>query len=150
MIDARGPRTSSLLRPLLLQALLLLLTAAIVDVGGFYALSNDFAQALPGYRRPSPVPGVFGRNYPKDYFVAKADRGFDIKPTTQMTTDQWHQVENISYRIWSNELGCFDRAHPDLRSPFMYFAGDSYTWGYAPVRDANSAPSLNACAALKS
>jgi hypothetical protein len=132
MIEARGPRTSGFLRAFFLQAILLLLTAAAVDVVGFFALSDDFAAALPGYRSPASVPAIFGRNYPKDYFVAKADRGFDIKPTAQMSTNQWHQVENISYRIWSNELGCFDRPHPDLHSPFMYFAGDSYTWGYAP------------------
>ena len=66
--------------------------------------------------------------------MAHPDRGFDIRPTTKRRRDQWHELdqEGIAYQIWSNELGCFDQHHASLGQRFMYFAGDSTTWGYAP------------------
>lgn len=125
-------KTLGYLQTLLLQVLILLLTIAIIDVVSFFALPDDLVSTLPDYRYGAYVPDVFGRQYPKNYFVAKEKRGFDIRPTSKISVDHWHYVENIRYRIWSNELGCFDRPHPQLQPSFMYFAGDSYTWGYAP------------------
>jgi hypothetical protein len=117
-----------------LQIGLLVATVAIFDTVAFYTLSDDMEAALPGYREGYYVPDFFGRGYPKDYYVANADRGFDIAPTDTPRTDQWHYLDDVDvrYQLWSNNLGCFDTPHPNPAPNYVYFAGDSVTWGYAP------------------
>jgi hypothetical protein len=40
----------------------------------------------------------------------------------------------VGYPIWSNSLGCFDD-EPAGAGEYVYFAGDSFLWGYAPFED---------------
>ncbi|MGE0004270.1 MAG: hypothetical protein AB7S92_01655 [Parvibaculaceae bacterium] len=128
----------SLLRKLgataLVQALLALATFAVFDTIAFFTLSDDFADNFPTYREGYWVPDFIGRGYPKDYYVANAERGFDIKPTAVPRTDQFHVLDDvgITYPVWSNQYGCFDTPHPSPAADFVYFAGDSIVWGYAP------------------
>jgi hypothetical protein len=118
----------------ILQLGLLVATVVAFDTLAYYTLSDDMEAALPGYREGYYVPDFFGRGYPKDYYVAKDDRGFDILPTDSPRTDQWHDLDDVGvkYQMWSNNLGCFDTPHPNPQPGYFYFAGDSVTWGYAP------------------
>jgi len=43
-------------------------------------------------------------------------------------------VDRVTYPIWSNSIGCFDKEHTRY-DPYIYFAGDSFTWGYAPFEE---------------
>lgn len=40
-------------------------------------------------------------------------------------------MDGSTYPIWSNSIGCFDKEHTRY-DPYVYFAGDSFTWRYAP------------------
>lgn len=127
-------RRSNRLGAIALQLGLLFATVVIFDTVAFYTLSDDMEGALPGYREGYYVPDFFGRGYPKDYYIANDDRGFDIAPTDKPRTDQWHYLDDVDvrYQLWSNNLGCFDTPHPNPAPNYIYFAGDSVTWGYAP------------------
>ena len=103
------------------------LLLALFDVFMFFVLPERYATAFPDYRTaPPPSTAGHGR-YPKGYFVAHDQRGFDIEKNT--SGDHW--VSGVSYPIWSNSSGCFDREHANT-GDYVYFAGDSGTWGYAP------------------
>lgn len=108
----------------LLVALLVVLT---FDLCAFFLLSEQYAFRFPAYRM-SDAPDTMGRaGYPSGYFVKHEQRGFDIGRYKK--GDHW--VSGTSYPIWSNSLGCFDREHENYEN-YVYFAGDSFTWGYAP------------------
>ena len=70
--------------------------------------------------------------YPRYYHIADDTLGFDIAPGAEGLA----QIDNrrYQYRVFSNDLGCFSR-HPraDYQTgrPYVYFAGDSFTWGFA-------------------
>jgi hypothetical protein len=104
-------------------------TILLLDLGAYLALPSRFAMHLPGYRVPfhDLLTGGQGK-YPRDYFVAHPERGFDIGADRRGT----HYVEGLTYPIWSNALGCFDKEWARLPADYYYFAGDSMTWGYAP------------------
>jgi len=76
---------------------------------------------------PSEAP-VGALPLSRDYFTASERRGVDIAPSRPVTS---HQMNDHAYPIWSNELGCFD-APSDGVSEYIYLAGDSFAWGYAP------------------
>jgi hypothetical protein len=116
-------------------ALIILATTVVIDTVLFFGLPYDMAAEFPGYREGTFMIGILGRGYPKDYFEANAERGFDIRPTAVPRTDQYHNVGDYTYRIWSNEVGCFDRPVAQLKDRFWYLAGDSFVWGYAKYED---------------
>ena len=55
-------------------------------------------------------------------------RGFDIAPNREAV----HHLPETSYKVHSNALGCFDREWEEVPSDYIYFAGDSFTWGFTP------------------
>jgi hypothetical protein len=112
------------------------LTLALLDAVLFFALPASIAGNFPAYREGSYVVDIIGRGYPKGYFAGHAERGFDIKPTDVPRTDQIHYMDEYSYPVWSNKLGCFDRPiKPDRMNRFWYMAGDSIAWGHAKFED---------------
>lgn len=108
----------------------LVVTILAFDGVAYVVMPLDLYDFFPDYHHPLAQVGGNGR-YPQDYFVAHSERGFDIGKNTSGS----HFVMDVgSYKIWSNSLGCFDKNEPTTMTPgeFIYLAGDSMTWGYAP------------------
>jgi hypothetical protein len=124
------------LKSLSVYALIIALTVAVLDGVLFFGLPDSVASSFPGYREGFYAVEILGRGYPKDYFVAHPERGFDIKPTDTPRTDQMHDTEEYSYHVWSNKIGCFDKPIDlPLTGRFWYLAGDSIAWGHAKFED---------------
>ncbi len=105
----------------------ILLVIALFDLAMYKLLPESYTAGFKEYRK-APAPEAPGHSkYPKDYFVEHSVRGFDIGPNRKSS----HWVEGIDYPIWSNSLACFDNEHSEYER-YVYFAGDSFTWGYAP------------------
>lgn len=128
--------SASKLRFLLVQLVLCAAVILIIDITCYLYLGETFTRHFGGYRRNfqesllsySSIGGRAG--YPRNYFIPHPDRGFDIGPNrhgTHVITD-----EAFSYPVWSNSFGCFDKEWDVVPSGYFYFAGDSFTWGYAP------------------
>ena len=120
-----------LLKGLSIYAGIIVVTIALLDAVLFFTLPEQIGSRLPGYREGFYLIEILGRGYPKDYFEANAERGFDIKPTDMPRTDQIHHMEEYSYHVWSNAIGCFDKPVGTLKDKFWYLAGDSIAWGHA-------------------
>ncbi len=129
---ARSRTRFGLLRTLSIQALILMATVAVLDTVMFLTLPDEFGARLSGYRQGFFVLDVIGRGYPKGYFEANPERGFDIKPTATPRTDLIHYMDDYSYHIWSNTAGCFDGPIDRVKAKpkFWYVAGDSIAWGH--------------------
>jgi lysophospholipase L1-like esterase len=69
--------------------------------------------------------------YPQFYFKKDIEIGHDIALNVATTT---HVFEDFEYPVWSNNLGCFDTNY-NGETPYIYMAGDSLTWGFAPFAD---------------
>lgn len=69
--------------------------------------------------------------YPRYYFQADSENGFDIRPNQK---PQKHTFFDLSYDIWSNNIGCFDSEYASV-TPYIYLTGDSFTWGFTPFND---------------
>jgi lysophospholipase L1-like esterase len=69
--------------------------------------------------------------YPQFYFKKDIEIGHDIALNVATTT---HVFEDFEYPVWSNNLGCFDTNYTG-ETPYIYMAGDSLTWGFAPFED---------------
>jgi hypothetical protein len=66
------------------------------------------------------------------YYYFDPVKGFDIKPNVKAIP---LSVDNrIEYRIWSNELGCFDEPYQGEKE-FILLVGDSFTHSFAPFPD---------------
>jgi len=118
------------MRTLAINIALSLLLILVLDSLAYFWLPDRQVATFRHYRRTS-APGVGGiAAYPHDYFVASDRRGFDIGRNRSGT----HWVSGKTHAIWSNSLGCFDREHPPGED-YVYFAGDSFTWGYTPYED---------------
>lgn len=80
----------------------------------------------------SPLKATIYRlNYPQHYFVDDAELGYDIAKNFATST---HFFKDAAFPIWSNNINCFDT---DFRgeAPYIYMAGDSLTWSFAPFED---------------
>ncbi len=111
---------------LIVNILVALILIILFDVISYNAIPAHYTNRFWEYRKDAP-PEVGGQGkYPKGYFIADEQRGFDIG----RNTSGQHWVSGITYPIWSNSLGCFDNEH-DKNHEYVYFAGDSFTWGYA-------------------
>lgn len=126
-----------ILRTLSIQAMILAVTVTVLDTVLFFTLSDAIGMRFPGYRQGFILPAVIGRGYPLDYFAPHPERGFDIKPTPKPRTDQIHYMDDYSYPVWSNTVGCFDGPVERVKDKdkFWYVAGDSIAWGHAANED---------------
>ena len=120
------PKMSKMSKVLLVNIVVTFVFILIFDVTMFVFLPAEWR--FRNYRH-TLVMGGRG-NYPQDYFVSHKIRGFDIGRNKRSS----HLVENLTYPIWSNSLGCFDKEHSEYNR-YIYFAGDSFTWGYTPFHD---------------
>ncbi len=68
---------------------------------------------------------------PQHYFQSDREMGFDI--ARNFSTSSLAFAEG-AFPIWSNDLGCFDTPYKN-ETPYIYLAGDSFTWGFAPFED---------------
>src|ERR1017187_4181166 len=116
--------------------LLIVLGFVVFDVVAYFSVPASYTAFAPSYRHPPPVLAASpprplpGRGYPRYYFQADREMGFDITPKAAAVTT----VDGYTYDIFSNDLGCFDRNQlADFRRApeYAYFAGDSFTWGYS-------------------
>lgn len=73
-----------------------------------------------------PYDGV-----PQYYYTASRDTGYDISNNAATST---HRFSDASYPLWSNNVGCFDYPYNN-EQPYIYLAGDSFTWGFTPFDD---------------
>lgn len=101
----------------------------VFDLSVFFLFSKDLLKFAPSYKNS------YGGGYPKNHFIKNDIRGFDIRPNYQTSTTT-KPVELGYYKVWGNEIGCFDDSIKRLKGNFskkiIYLAGDSFTWGYAP------------------
>ena len=115
------------MKVLLANVLITFLLVTTFDVAMFSFLPSHYVARFTQYRG-TPSPDVAGRGkYPNGYFVEHEERGFDIGKGERSS----HWVEGVTYPIWSNSFGCFDN-EPAEYAQYIYFAGDSFTWGYSP------------------
>ena len=108
-------------------------TIGCIDLAAFFLVPAHLTRGFSSYRTSSPPlvseDGGLEAPAPKDdYHVAHPMRGFDIGPNRRGV----HSLETVRYPIWSNRFGCFDRDWEAIPKGYVYFAGDSFTWGYAP------------------
>lgn len=116
-----------IIRILIINSLIALFLIVVFDVTMLIFLSSQYTHNFTDYRRKLP-PIVGGQgNIGKNYFIKNESRGFDIG----RNKNSHHWVDGITYPIWSNSLGCFDNEHAAY-DKYIYFAGDSFTWGYTP------------------
>jgi hypothetical protein len=95
----------------------------LIDLVGYFLLPQRFTASFIDYKSNSPQTNL------RYYYKAIPGRGFDIaEHASGLFT-----VDDESFPIFSNSLGCFDKNDIDAftTGPYVYFAGDSYTWGYA-------------------
>jgi len=69
--------------------------------------------------------------YPQYYYEKDDNIGFDISKNFKKQKVSYF---DFSYDVWSNELGCFDDPYRG-ETPYIYLAGDSFTWGFTPFQD---------------
>jgi hypothetical protein len=86
----------------------------------------DTALYFSRYKYP-----IFRLNYPQSYFTQNAETGYDIAQNFATST---HFFRDDAFPIWSNNLGCFDTDY-NGETPYIYMAGDSLTWSFAPFND---------------
>jgi hypothetical protein len=104
--------------------LFLLATILVLFVGGLFVL--EFIIRL------TPAGKVIDRPFEsKNYYYTHPERVIDISPDVKDGYLSFYG-EKLSY--WSNELGCFDEPY-NGEKPYIYLAGDSITWGYAPFEN---------------
>ena len=75
---------------------------------------------------------TLGRGYPRNHFTKYPERGFDIAYNS-IPVFAHRPSEIRPYPIWGNEVGCFDENIKNQSKYLIYLAGDSFTWGYAPL-----------------
>ncbi len=109
------------------NVMLVIASVVLFDLATYLFLPHRYDVAFNDYRHP-PILGDPGMVvWTKHYYAADESKGFDIGPNR--ISQRW--IDGVLYPIWSNSIGCFDREHSTYAS-YVYFAGDSFTWGYAP------------------
>ncbi|HJT21786.1 MAG TPA: hypothetical protein VJ746_15015 [Nitrospira sp.] len=132
-------------RTVLPMLVIMLLTIALFDSAAYFLLPPSYTIFAEEYRDvellsepvsnpPShpaqPFQPTLTKGYPRNYFEPDGALGFDIRPgATAMA-----RFREGEYPIFANDVGCFDKNNlRDLQQAdrYVYFAGDSFTWGYA-------------------
>jgi hypothetical protein len=68
----------------------------------------------------------------RNYYISDPHKGYDIAANVhkfQSNTD-----DEIFFKVWSNELGCFDTPYKGDKD-YILLIGDSFTHGHAPFAD---------------
>lgn len=65
------------------------------------------------------------------YYKPDTITKYDILENVPKT---FHDIGDIRYEIWSNELGCFDESYQGEQD-YILLVGDSFTQAYAPFKD---------------
>ena len=120
--------------------LIVVVTLVAIDLVAYFGLPEigGLTSVAPAYRHTKELrdgvlnAGALTRGYPRDYHIADDALGFDIAPNAEGLA----RIDNgrYQYRAFSNELSCFSRhrrADYQTGRRYVYFAGDSFTWGYA-------------------
>jgi hypothetical protein len=111
-------------------AVSLAVTVLAIDSLSYFLLPDAIAFKFNDYRMNRSVVGTKA-GYKPGYFVAHPQRGHDIAPNVRGS----HEIPELIYPIWSNSFGCFDREWEQVPRDYVYFAGDSFTWGYSREED---------------
>jgi hypothetical protein len=117
-----------------LPVLSVVLATAMLDALAYLFLPVSATAFAPAYRNRAASAGhlsqqEIGRGYPRYYFQADNEMGFDIAPGASAIAT----VDRYSYDVFANDLGCFDRNHlADFQraEDYAYVTGDSFAWGY--------------------
>lgn len=88
-------------------------------------VAAEIVLKFTGFRRALLSPSIFRYYRPDDR------KGYDIDVNVPPVI---HQSNDVSYKVWSNELGCFDTPYRGEKN-YILLLGDSFTWGYAPFED---------------
>jgi hypothetical protein len=67
--------------------------------------------------------------YPRYYFKLDPFAGYDIAKRFITTK---HIFPDSRHRVWSNEIGCFDKSCKGIDNNYIILLGDSYVWGFTP------------------
>ena len=67
--------------------------------------------------------------YPPNYLIEDKALGFDINKNTKKMD---FIFKDTQYKIWGNEIGCFDEKKNLIENEYIFIAGDSIAWGYVP------------------
>jgi hypothetical protein len=102
----------------------------LFDVAVFLLLPERYLVPFPEYRRTSRLIYPLTDDWLRWYYVAHPTRGFDIGINRKAQS----LVDGTLFPVWSNSIGCFDREHSS-DSAYVYFAGDSFTWGHGAYHD---------------
>jgi len=136
----------SILKRTVVQIFVFVLTIILFDSFAYFLVPPSYTNFAEEYRdielvsynlslQPDsllaqPPPPKWAKWYPRSYFEAEETLGFDISPGVNMTAKFWEG----DFQIFANDLGCFDKnTLYDFQKAeeHVYFAGDSFTWGYA-------------------
>ncbi len=83
---------------------------------------------MTSYKNMLPIPRL---NQFCNYLQADPAKGFDI---VENAPPSIADVDGLSYSIWSNELGCFDRPYAQEKDTSL-LVGDSFTFAFAPYEN---------------
>jgi hypothetical protein len=70
--------------------------------------------------------------HPRYYYVADNTTGYDI---IENFPESIFKFKNYSHKLWSNNLGCFDKEYKEDGRKYILLLGDSFTWGYTSFED---------------
>jgi hypothetical protein len=109
-------------------------TILFIDVISYFLLPARIVRVFPPYRfdQSAEIKDIISRRANPErqaYYVAHPERGFNIGTERH----SFNVTETERYEISSNELGCFDKPWKQTSEDYMYLAGDSMTWGSAPL-----------------
>ena len=93
-----------------------------VDTLTYFFLPARLVRGVPAYRF-----------FETQFYIRKSStRGFDLS----QNASGFISVDGNILPIFSNSLGCFDKNGAEaFKNGYVYFAGDSFTWGFCPLRN---------------
>ena len=122
------------LRPLLICALITVITVILFDVLAFVLPTHTVTRSFFFYKKDLNNP-QFNRISPRGLFLSHPTRGMDLAPNLQNLK---YSLTETAFEVQTNELGCFDGhklSFLQKMKSFDYFAGDSFTFGHIPLNE---------------
>lgn len=106
-----------------------LLTVFLVEIFSFLLFKENLRSLYPEYWHGSRISPINSSRY---HLSKHPKRGFDIAPNSRRAISN-DPPEISPYPVWGNKIGCFDNDAKNNQKYSIYLAGDSVTWGYAPL-----------------